>query len=155
MLLVRGPADIGASLRAAMTSPSVGAVVSRHEQLAAERSAPLVAAVGQGFVVALGAAALYAVLAVVAVVALEAQRRARELAFLRTLGLSEGQAISLAFVEHAPPALLALAIGILLGLGLAWLLEPGLGLAAFIDPGTPVRLQVDWTGGGGDGRSRC
>ena len=145
VLLVRGPADIGASLRAAMTSPSVGAVPSRHEQLAAERSAPLVAAVGQGFVVALGAAALYAVLAVVAVVALEAQRRARELAFLRTLGLSEGQAISLAFVEHAPPALLALAIGILLGLGLAWLLEPGLGLAAFIDPGTPVQLQVEWT----------
>ena len=145
VLLVRGPADIGANLRAAMTSPSVGAVASRHEQLAAERSAPLVAAVGQGFVVALAAAAVYAVLAVVAVVALEAQRRARELAFLRTLGLSEGQAISLAFVEHAPPALLALGIGILLGLGLAWLLEPGLGLAAFIDPGTPVQLQVEWS----------
>ena len=90
-------------------------------------------------------------LAVVAVVALEAQRRARELAFLRTLGLSEGQAIALAFVEHAPPALLALGIGILLGLGLAWLLEPGLGLAAFIDPGTPVQLQVEWTAVVGDG----
>ena len=89
-------------------SPSVGAVASRHEQLAAERSAPLVAAVGQGFVVALGAAAVYAVLAVVAVVALETRRRARELAYLRTLGLSEGQGIALAFVEHAPPALLAL-----------------------------------------------
>ncbi len=145
VLFVRGPADIGAALRASMSDSSVGAVASRHEQLAAERSAPLVAAVGQGFVVALGAAAVYAVLAVVAVVALETRRRARELAYLRTLGLSEGQGIALAFVEHAPPALLALAIGILLGLGLAWLLEPGLGLAAFIDPGTPVRLQVEWT----------
>jgi putative ABC transport system permease protein len=145
VLFVRGPADIGADLRAAASDSSVGVVASRHEQLAAERSAPLVAAVGQGFVVALGAAAVYAVLAVVAVVALETKRRARELAYLRTLGLSEGQGIGLAFVEHAPPALLALAIGILLGLGLAWLLEPGLGLAAFIDPGTPVRLQVEWT----------
>ncbi len=144
LLFVRGPASLGASLRAAVSDASVGAVASRHEQLAAERSAPLVAAVGQGFVVALGAAAVYAVLAVVAVVALEAQRRARELAYLRTLGLSEGQAIALAFVEHAPPAILALGIGILLGLGLAWLLEPGLGLAAFIDPGTPVRLQIEW-----------
>ena len=145
VLFVRGPASIGPSLTAAMSAaPSVEVVASRHEQLAAERSAPLVAAVGQGFVVALAAAAVYAVLAIVAVVALEARRRARELAYLRTLGLSEGQAIALAFVEHAPPALLALGIGIALGLGLAWLLKPGLGLAAFIDPGTPVQLQVEW-----------
>ncbi len=145
VLFVRGPAGIGPSLRAAMSAaPSVGVVASRHEQLAAERSAPLVAAVGQGFIVALVAAAVYAVLAIVAVVALETRRRARELAYLRTLGLSEGQAIALAFVEHTPPALLALGIGIALGLGLAWLLEPGLGLAAFIDPGTPVQLQVEW-----------
>ncbi|MDF2734238.1 MAG: hypothetical protein K0S97_861 [Chloroflexota bacterium] len=145
VLFVRGSADVGAGLRDAMNDPSVGAVASRHEQLEAERAAPLVAAVGQGFVVALAAAAVYAVLAIVAVVALEAQRRAREMAYLRTLGLSEGEGIALAFVEHAPPALVALGIGILLGLGLAWLLEPGLGLAAFIDPGTPVRLQVEWT----------
>ena len=88
---------------------------------------------------------LYAALAVVAVVALHAQRRAREVAFLRTLGLTErpGRSPS-TFVEHGLPVILALGIGIVLGLGLAWLLEPGLDLAAFSDPGTPVRLQVDW-----------
>ena len=152
VLFVRGPADIGPALRTAVGPEAVGAeavgagvVASRHDLLAGERAAPLVAAVGQGFGVALGAAAAYAILAVVAVVALDAQRRARELAYLRTLGLSEGQAVALTFVEHAPPALLALGIGVVLGLGLAWLLEPGLGLAAFIDPGTPVHLQVDWT----------
>lgn len=144
VLFVRGPAAIGEALRAAVGPEAGGGVTSRHDLLAGERAAPLVAAVGQGFAVALGAAAVYAVLAVVAVVALDAQRRARELAYLRTLGLSERQAVALTFVEHAPPALLALGIGLVLGLGLAWLLEPGLGLAAFIDPGTPVRLQVDW-----------
>ena len=145
VLFVRGPADIGAPLRDSVGADAAGGVTSRHDLLASERAAPLVAAVGQGFGVALGAAAAYAILAVVAVVTLDAQRRARELAYLRTLGLSEGQAVALTFVEHAPPALLALGIGVVLGLGLAWLLEPGLGLAAFIDPGTPVRLHVDWS----------
>jgi putative ABC transport system permease protein len=141
---VRGPAEIGPALRAAAGEPSVVQVTSRHERLAAEQGAPLVAAVGQGFGVALAAAVVYALLAIVAVVALDAQRRARELAYLRTLGLSERQAFTLTVVEHAPPVLLALAIGVGLGLGLAWLLEPGLGLAAFIAPGAPVLLEVDW-----------
>ncbi len=144
VLFVRGPADIGPSLRAAAGEPAVVQLTSRHERLATERAAPLVAAVGQGFGVALAAAAAYALLAVVAVVALEAQRRARELAYLRTLGLSEGQAFALTVVEQAPPVLLALAVGVGLGLGLAWLLEPGLGLAAFIAPGAPVLLEIDW-----------
>jgi hypothetical protein len=51
----------------------------------------------------------------------------------------------LTFVEHAPPTVVALAVGVVLGLGVAWLLEPGLGLGAFIGPAAPVRLQVDWT----------
>jgi len=144
VLFVRGPANLGPTLRTALDAPSLE-VTSRHERLAAARSAPLVAAVGQGFGVALAAAAVYALLAVVAVIALDAQRRARELAYLRTLGLSERQAITLTFVEHAPPALLASGIGITLGLGLAWLLEPGLGLATFIGPGAPVALEVDGT----------
>ncbi len=143
-LFVRGPAEVGTALRDSVASTPSDVVASRPDLLAGERAAPLVAAVGQGFGVALAAAAVYAVLAVVAVVALDARRRARELAYLRTLGLSEGQAVALTFVEHAPPALAALGIGVGLGLGLAWLLEPGLGLAAFIDPGTPVRLQVEW-----------
>ena len=144
VLFVRAPADIGPSIRAAAGEPAVVEVTSRHERLSTERAAPLVAAVGQGFTIALAAAAAYALLAVVAVIALDAQRRARELAYLRTLGLSEGQAFALTVVEHAPPVLLALAVGVGLGLGLAWLLEPGLGLAAFIAPGDPVLLEIDW-----------
>ena len=92
----------------------------------------------------LAVAAGYAALAVVAVIALDAQRRARESAFLRTLGLTDRQLVALTVVEHAPPVSLALLIGIGLGLGVAWLLAPGLELAVFIDPGKPVVLQVDW-----------
>ena len=50
----------------------------------------------------------------------------------------------LTVVEHGLPLLLAIVIGVVLGLGLAWLVEPGLDLAAFSDPGTAVILQVDW-----------
>ncbi|HET7168083.1 MAG TPA: FtsX-like permease family protein [Candidatus Limnocylindrales bacterium] len=143
--LVRGGPAAGPALRAALADvPTVGSIVSRDEVLADDRAAPLVGAVGQGFLVALGAAGAYAGLAVVAVIALDAGRRARELAFLRTLGLADRQAVGLTVVEHAPPALLSLVIGLGLGLVVAWLLVPGLGLDAFIGPDAPVVLSVDW-----------
>jgi putative ABC transport system permease protein len=141
-LYVRGPAAIAADMRAAAGESAE--VTSRHESLAAQRAAPLVGAIGRGFGVAVLAAGTYAALAIVAVVFLDGQRQARELAYLRTLGLTGGQSVSLTFVEHAPPTLLALAVGVVLGIGVAWLLEPGLGLGAFIGPAAPVRLQVDW-----------
>ena len=64
-------------------------MASRYERYATMHDAPLVAAVIGGFAVALLVAGAYAALAVIAVVILHAQRRARELAFLRTLGLTE------------------------------------------------------------------
>ncbi len=143
VLYVRGSDAIAADLRAAL-GPSAE-VASRHESLAARRGAPLVGAIGRGFGIAVLAAGTYAALAIASVVFLEGQRRARELAYLRTLGLTGGQSVSLTFVEHAPPTLVALAVGVVLGLGVAWLLEPGLGLGAFIGPAAPVRLHVDWT----------
>ncbi len=143
VLYVRGGDGIATDLRAAIDTSAE--VTSRHESLAAQRGAPLVGAIGRGFGIAVLAAGTYAALAIGAVVYLEGQRRARELAYLRTLGLTGGQSVSLTFVEHAPPTLLALAVGVVLGLGVAWLLEPGLGLGAFIGPAAPVRLHVDWT----------
>ena len=144
-LFMRGPASVGPALSERLATTGMAeAVTSRHEAYAAVHAAPLVGAVGIGFGVALAIAAAYAALAVVAVVALDAQRRARELAFLRTLGLTERQMVGLTVVEHAPPVALALIIGVALGLGVAWLLAPGLELAVFIDPGAPVVLRVDW-----------
>jgi putative ABC transport system permease protein len=138
----RAPESAAAALQSA-AGPSAE-VTSRHTILAAQRDAPLVAAIGRGFGIALIAAGLYAGLAIIAVIVLDAQRRARELAYLRTLGLSGRQSVSLTFVEHAPPTALALGIGVVLGLAVAWLTEPGLGLDAYIGRAVPVRLQVDW-----------
>ena len=145
MLFVRGPASVGPGLHGLLDATSGEETeISRQQQYDAVRAAPLVAAVGGGFLMALAIATAYAALAVVAVVALDARRRARELAFLRTLGLSERQLVGLTVVEHAPPVLVAVAMGVGLGLVVAWLLEPGLGLAVFIGPQAPVTLQVDW-----------
>jgi putative ABC transport system permease protein len=141
-----GGPDAGARLQAALaTTVTADRVISRHEQFAALHDAPLVGAVANGFGIALVVAAAYAALTVVAVMALDAQRRAREMAYLRTLGLSDRQLVGLTVVEHAPPVVLALAIGVALGLAIVWLLAPGLELAVFIDPAAPVVLRVDGT----------
>jgi putative ABC transport system permease protein len=144
-LFIRADPDAAAALRSALDVSSAPALTSRRELLAAQRAAPLVAAVGQGFGVAFGAAALYAILAVVASIVIDAGQRARELAHLRTLGLTDRQALGLIVVEHVPPAVIALAVGIGLGFAVAWLLEPGLGLAAYIGPTVAIRLQVEWS----------
>jgi FtsX-like permease family len=141
---VRADASATDDLAALAAAPLSSAdVASRYATLALVRDAPLVAAVGTGFLLALAIAVGYAALAVMAIVALDSARRARELAYLRTMGLSDRQMIGLTMVEHTPPVAVALVIGIVLGLALAWLLEPGLDLAAYIDPASPVAIAVD------------
>ena len=145
VFLVRAPESTAESIGAAAASaPGEPFVVSRYARFAQMHDAPLVLAVTSGFVLALGVALAYAALAVVAVVVLHAQRRTREVAFLRTLGMTERQLAGLTVVEQGLPVVLALAVGVALGLGLAWLLEPGIDLAAFSSPGALVALQVDW-----------
>ena len=140
----RGQASAGPGLEAAIASTiTAERLVSRHARFAAFHDAPLVGAVGAGFGIALAVAAAYAALTVVAVIALDAQRRSRELAYLRTLGLTDRQLVGLTVVEHGPPVVLALAVGVGLGLAVAWLLAPGLELAVFIDPRAPVVLRID------------
>ena len=124
-------------------SPS-STLVSRHGRYAALRDAPLIAAVANGFRVALVVAALYTALAVVAALTLTAARRAQDLSFLRTLGLSSRQALGLTVMEHGPPIVLALVPGIVLGVAVAALLAPGMGLTAFIGPTATFEIQVDW-----------
>jgi putative ABC transport system permease protein len=144
-LLVSGPASIEDGLRTAVRGQSVTArVASRHARYAEMHDAPLAAAIATGFRISLGVAAAYTALTIVAAVALTAGRRSRDLAYLRTLGFNGRQALGLIIVEHAPPVAFALAAGVALGLGVAWMIEPGLGLASFIGPDASVDLQVDW-----------
>jgi putative ABC transport system permease protein len=112
--------------------------------LADLRASPLVTAVAAGFGLGLLVATLYAALAVVIALILTAAARARDLTFLRTLGLTGRQSIGLTVVEHLPSVLLAALVGIGLGIGLAVLLEPGLDLSAFAGQTIPVSLNVDW-----------
>jgi putative ABC transport system permease protein len=143
VVYLRAEPSAAAGLADVAGADSAAALASRYESVAAFRDAPLVAAVGIGFFLAVGVAVGYAALAIMAVVALDAARRARELAYLRTMGLSERQMVGLTVVEHAPPVIVALATGTLVGLALAWVLEPGLDLAAFIDAASPVAIEVD------------
>jgi putative ABC transport system permease protein len=75
-------------------------------------------------------AGAYAALALVLAPVLTARTRARDLAYLRALGLPQGDVRRLAVLELAPPVAAALVLGILIGVGTAYLVEPGLDLGA-------------------------
>jgi len=145
-LLVRGPASIESALREHVFSRlALGQLASRHSEHRRLQQAPLVSAVVMGFRVALVVAAGYTALATMAALTLSAAARTRDLAFLRTLGLSARQALQLTIVEHGPPVVIALVPGVALGVGVALLLAPALGLSAFAGAESQVALTVDWS----------
>jgi ABC-type lipoprotein release transport system permease subunit len=101
------------------------------------------AAIVVGIAIAAVIAALYAALAVAAALALAGAARATEVAHLRTIGLSRGDAVGLVVIEHGPTVILAFVAGVALGLGLFVLLEPGLGLDAIVGSKIQVPLTAD------------
>jgi putative ABC transport system permease protein len=118
-------------------------IVSRQDAYANLHDAPFGSAVANFFGISLIVAVLFMGVTLVGAVILSAASRSRDLAYLRTLGVSSRQARELTAVEHAPPVLLALIPGVLLGIGVALLVEPGLGLADFVgEQGVP--LTVNW-----------
>ena len=145
LLMVRGPAGIGDALTATTRQQLPSAAVdSRHAAFQALQDAPLVAAVSIGFRVALLASAAYLALAVLAALTLTAAQRTRDLAFLRTLGVSARQALQLTLMEHGPPVVIALVPGVVLGIVVAFLLGPALGLSAFAGTDAALDLAIDW-----------
>jgi len=147
VLWIHAPADSSDALAAAVRRDAASArIVSRHRQYAELHNAPLVAAIGSGFMLALVVASAYTALTIIGALTLSAARRTQDLAFLRTLGVTGGQALGLTVMEHGPPVLLALIPGISLGIAVAALLEPGLGLAAFVGAQGSVSISVDWPG---------
>ena len=144
VLWVRAPADAAAGVAADFPAArGVVHIVSRHDAYALLHDAPLGAAIGTGYGVALVLAAIYMALTIIGALILSAARRTRDLAYLRTLGVTARQALALTVLEQATPVLLAIAPGIALGIGLAILCEPGLGLATFVGT-SGVPLFVDW-----------
>lgn len=144
VLWVRAPADAAGSLAADFPATrGVVHIVSRHDAYAALHEAPFAVAVSVGYSLALVIAAAYMALTIVGALILSAAGRTRDLAYLRTLGVSAPQTLALTVMEHAPPVLLAILPGVALGIAVAILCEPGLGLATFVGAAS-VPLFVDW-----------
>jgi FtsX-like permease family len=91
---------------------------------------------GAGIAVAGG----YAVLALLLAPLLTARYRVRDIAYLRALGLSRRDVLRLAVVELGLPVAAAVVVGIVLGVALAYLVEPGLDLSA-LAAGEPAGLR--------------
>jgi putative ABC transport system permease protein len=149
VMWLRASSDAAAPL-AAMVGNAARQVriVSRLDAYGALHDAPFGSAVANFFGISLIVAVLFMAVTLVGAVILSAASRTRDLAYLRTLGVSRRQAQGLTAVEHAPPVLFALIPGVLLGVGVALLVEPGLGLADFVgSEGVP--LTVNWVSLGG------
>jgi putative ABC transport system permease protein len=118
-------------------------IVARQDAYGVLHDAPLGSAVASFFGLSLAVAVVYMAVTLVGAVIVSAAGHTRDLAYLRSLGVSRRQAQALTAVEHAPPILLALVPGVLLGVAVALLVEPGLGLADFIGA-QGVPLFIDW-----------
>ena len=144
-IFLRAPGATAASVQAAMDEvlPATQ-VTGRSEVLEALRAGPLVRGVGTGFVLAVAIAIVYAALATTAALVLLAAVSSRETAHLRTLGMTPRGLLGLSVVEHGPAVIVATAIGVALGVGVAWFVAPGLDLAGLIGSSIDVALVVDW-----------
>ena len=142
--LLRAPDTAAPRLHESVAALGPGfAVESRAERTAALRGSPVLGAVRIGIAVAALVAAAYAALAVAAALALAGLGRAVEVAHLRTMGLTRGEAFGLVVAEHGPTVLVAFGAGLALGLGLFVILQPGLGLTALVGSGLVVPLAID------------
>jgi putative ABC transport system permease protein len=142
-LWLRASSGLAAPLAAEIAAVGEAArVVSRYDAYAALRDAPFGAVIEAGYGAALVTAAIYMAMTIIGAVILSAARRTRDLAFLRTLGVTDLQRLALTVMEHAPPVVLAIVPGVALGIGIAVLCAPGLGLDTFVGA-TGVPLYVD------------
>ncbi|MEO8245549.1 MAG: ABC transporter permease [Chloroflexota bacterium] len=144
-IYVRGAEGIVDALRAEVGgSGEVASVVSRAEVAASLRDAPLVTTVTSGFLISLVVAALYVTLTLIIGLLLVAAARARDVAYLRTMGLSAGQTLRMAILEQVPPILIAVLAGAALGLGITALIGGALDLGAFAGADIAADMTIDW-----------
>ncbi|HEX5164467.1 MAG TPA: FtsX-like permease family protein [Thermomicrobiales bacterium] len=144
-MFLRAPESAFDAIDTTLTSQSISArLTSRDKEYAKVHDSPLISGVEGGFKIGLVLAGAYSALAVVIALTITAHARARDLAFLRTMGLSREQAIGLTIVEQLPLVVLALVAGTLLGVAVARLIEPGVDLQAFTGEGLPVELRINW-----------
>jgi putative ABC transport system permease protein len=144
-LFVRGADGLADEIRAEVGgSGEVTSVIARQEIAAALRDAPLVTTVTTGFLISLVVAAGYVTLSLVIGLLLVAAARARDVAYLRTMGLSTGQTLRMAILEQVPPILVAVLTGAALGLAITVLIGRALDLGAFAGADISADLAIDW-----------
>lgn len=144
-IYIRGPAELGDDIREEVRGLTLAAdIMSRDAEFEALNDAPLVSGVTTGFTLSQILAGIYAILAAIAALALTARARARDLGYLRTLGLSTGQSVWLTVIEQLPPVVIAAAAGTALGAGLVELIEPGIELSVFAGEVLPAVIIIDW-----------
>ena len=110
---------------------------------AALRAGAMAAGMRTALVASLAAAALAAVVALLLTMIMSVGSRARLLAILRVLGLSLRQRRSVVVWEQAPAAVVALLVGVGLGVGLAALVRATVDLAPFTGGSAQPLLHVD------------
>jgi predicted lysophospholipase L1 biosynthesis ABC-type transport system permease subunit len=133
------------ALRGAIGQRSDDTVIaSRYMEERRLRDGPIITAILRGFWVAMLLGGSYAALVALATIALTASDCARDLSYLRTMGLSPAQAATIAVVEHVPLALLASVVGGVLGIGIAIVMEPGLGSDQLVTDLPIERLVIRW-----------
>ena len=134
--LARQPSLAAAPLLVVLLATSVGvfaatmssSIAGAQEGVPAAELTPLDTSTLDVFRAGIAVAGGYAALALLLAPVLTARPRLRDFAYLRAIGLSRRDVLRLAAVELGPPVAAALVIGILLGVGLAYLVEPGLDL---------------------------
>lgn len=144
-MFLRAPASALEDLETSLDSQQGSArLTSRDAEYAKVHDSPLISGVEGGFKIGLVLAGAYSAIAVIVALTITASARARDLAFLRTMGLARDQAIGLTVVEQLPLVILALLTGTALGVAVARLIEPAIDLQAFTGEGLPVELRINW-----------
>ncbi|MEV0585978.1 FtsX-like permease family protein [Nonomuraea sp. NPDC050310] len=151
-LLIKGDADVAALTAAAKVDSRVTTYAQRHAAIVED---PLTEMIQLALLVVTLALAAYAIVAVIVSLVISAADRAAALSFLRTLGLSTGQAQRLTVLEVSPLIVITALVGLGLGLGLPAALGPGIDLSSYagdlaVDPTdpdllTPILLGVGLT----------
>jgi len=88
-------------------------------------------------------AGAYAAAVLVLAPLLAARSRLRDLAYLRALGLSRGQAVRITAAELAPVVVASLVLGTVLGVAVVYLVEPGLDLNALAAGERKAGVRLD------------
>ena len=141
-LYVRGASE--AAVRQAVDDEAPRAAMASRSAVAADlRASPLVEGALRAFRSAIVVAALYAGLAVALMVLITARSRTHELALVRTMGGSSRDAVGLTAVELAPFVVIAVLLGIGLGVATPYLISSGLDLA-FFTGGESNPIAVSW-----------